>query len=69
MRELHVTPFDKATKKCTGPSLLLGTAIPDREAARAAFGGNPASETPNTMIFDQPNGQALCVSWIRFQHD
>ena len=66
MRELFVTPFDTKTKVCTGPSQPLGVSIPDREAAKAAFGGKPDSETPNTMVFNQPNDQALCVSWIRF---
>ena len=66
MKELFVTPFDIKTKKCTGPSQPLGVSIPNREAAKAAFGGKPDVETKNTMIFNQPNGQALCVSWIRF---
>ena len=66
MKPLFVTPFDIKTKKCTGPSQPLGTAIPDRETAKAAFGGKPDASTPNAMIFNQPNDQALCVSWIRF---
>lgn len=66
MKQLYVTPFNAKTKKCTGPSQPLGVSIPTREAAKAAFGGKPDHETPNTMIFNQPNDQALCISWIRF---
>ena len=64
MRPLFVTPFDIESKKCTGASQPIH--ICDRAAASAMFGGKPDVETPNTMIFNQPNGQALCVSWIRF---
>lgn len=64
MRTLYVTPFDMKTKKCAGPSLSIHT--DSLTLARNMFGGKPDSETPNTMIFNQPKGQALCVSWIRF---
>ena len=66
MKPLYVTVFDTKTKKCVGPSQPLGVYIPNRAAAKTMFGGKPDSETPHTMIFNQPNGQALCVSWIRF---
>ena len=64
MRNLFVTPFDIKTKKCTGPSQPIH--ISDRNAAAQMFGGKADFTTPHTMIFNQPNGQALCVSWIRF---
>jgi hypothetical protein len=62
--KIYVTPFDRVTKKCTAPS----TEIPvgDFLAAEAMMGSAPRIRTKNTMIFNQPNGQALCVSWIRF---
>jgi len=65
MRDLYVTLFDRKTKVCGGPSTPLHT--PHFEAAKAMFGGKPDIITPNTMIFNQPHGQALCVSWIRFR--
>jgi len=64
MRELFVTPFDTNTKLCTGPSIPL-PAGSEADAAKM-MGTLPNIHTKNTMIFNQPNGQALCVSWIRF---
>ena len=64
MKPLYVTAFDAETKKCTAASQPIH--ISDPVAAKQMFGGKPDRETPNTMIFNQPNGQALCVSWIRF---
>ena len=64
MKPLFVTPFDIKTKKCTGPSQPL--LITDVNSAKQMFGGKPDVVTPNTMVFNQANEQALCVSWIRF---
>ena len=64
MKQLYVTAFDAKTKKCTAASQPLH--ISDTVAAKQMFGGAPDSSTKNTMTFNQPNGQALCVSWIRF---
>jgi hypothetical protein len=64
-RGLFVTPFDKTTLVCTGPSVLLP--ITTEEAVAAMMGVEPDVVTQNTKIYNQPNGQALCVSWIRFQ--
>lgn len=63
MKPLFVTPFDIKTKLCTGPSQEVP--IQDGISVPQMF-GQPDSATKNTMIFNQPNGQALCVSWIRF---
>lgn len=64
MKPLFVTPFDIKTKKCTGPGVLLPTT--NTERVPDLLGKLPDVHTKNTMIFNQPNDQALCVSWIRF---